>query len=66
MNLVVNGASRAVPGGTTVADLVASVVDSTRGVAVAVDGVVVPRSGWGDRELEDGQAVEILTAAAGG
>ena len=38
----------------------------TRGVAVAVDGEVVPRSLWQGLELEDGARVEVLTAMQGG
>jgi sulfur carrier protein len=37
-----------------------------RGVAVAVDGAVVPRSRWSQTLLEAGQRVEVLTAAQGG
>jgi sulfur carrier protein len=37
-----------------------------RGVAVAVDGEVVPRSAWPNTELRDGQRVEILGAIQGG
>ena len=38
----------------------------TRGVAVAIDGEVVPRSTWAITRIRDGATVEILTAAAGG
>lgn len=37
-----------------------------RGVAVAVDGEVVPRERWGEYKLRDGQRVEVLTAIQGG
>ena len=37
-----------------------------RGVAVAVDGDVVPRSEWGATTLADGQSVEVLAAIQGG
>jgi sulfur carrier protein len=37
-----------------------------RGVAVAVDAEVVPRSAWDEVELVDGQRVEILAAIQGG
>jgi sulfur carrier protein len=37
-----------------------------RGVAVALDGAVLPRRQWGETVLADGQRVEILTAAQGG
>jgi sulfur carrier protein len=37
-----------------------------RGVAVAVDGEVVPRSEWESTELADGQRVEVVGAIQGG
>lgn len=37
-----------------------------RGVAVAVDGEVVPRAGWGEFAIPDGAHVEVLTAMQGG
>ena len=37
-----------------------------RGVAVAVNGEVVPRSAWEDRRVADGDRVEALTAMQGG
>jgi sulfur carrier protein len=37
-----------------------------RGVAVAVDGEVVPRGEWDSTELLDGQHVEVLQAVQGG
>jgi sulfur carrier protein len=37
-----------------------------RGVAVAVDGEVVPRSAWESTELLDGQRVEVVGAIQGG
>jgi sulfur carrier protein len=35
-------------------------------VAVAVDGEVVPRSGWEATALADGQRVEVVEAIQGG
>ena len=37
-----------------------------RGIAVAVDGEVVPRSEWDSMELADGQRVEVVGAIQGG
>jgi sulfur carrier protein len=37
-----------------------------RGVAVAVDGEVVPRARWNSYALADGARVEVLTAMQGG
>ncbi len=61
-----NGERRPVTPGTTVAALVAAVTSSPRGIAVALNGEVVPRSAWITTALTDGDTVEIVTAAAGG
>ena len=37
-----------------------------RGVAVAVDGEVVPRADWGSFALAQDARVEVLTAMQGG
>jgi sulfur carrier protein len=37
-----------------------------RGVAVAVNGEVVPRAGWDTFAIPDGAHVEVLTAMQGG
>jgi sulfur carrier protein len=66
MQVTINGASRVVPGDATVADLVAELASYRRGIAVAVNGEVVPRTGWADAVLGDGDRVEVLTAAQGG
>jgi sulfur carrier protein len=66
VNLLVNGESATHPDGTTVLALVRSMVESERGVAVAVDREVVPRSAWATTTLADGASVEVLVAAAGG
>jgi len=66
VNVTVNGDPVVVAPGTTVADVVARLCDSDRGVAVAVDREVVPRSCWAAATLPDGARVEVVTAAAGG
>ena len=52
----------------TVADAVdaSGAPESRDGVAVAVDGEVVPRSRWDDRPLAEGDQVEVLQAVQGG
>ena len=62
---VVNGAARTVPDDTRLSDVVASVVPTRRGIAVAVNGAVVPRARWDD-PLTDGARIEIVTAVQGG
>ena len=68
MQLVVNGQERSLPDGATVQSLVAELgaPQSGRGVAVAVNGEVVPRSRWPESALRPGMRVEVLTAVQGG
>ena len=64
----VNGAPAALPSPATVAALVAEMTGTpgAGGVAVALNGEVVPRSAWDSTDLRPGDRVEVLTAAQGG
>jgi sulfur carrier protein len=62
----VNGAAREIPAGSELADLVALVTSAQSGIAVAVNGEVVPRGSWPDTRLADGDRVEVVTAMQGG
>jgi sulfur carrier protein len=64
--VLVNGEPDEVAEGTTVADLVDRHRDSPRGVAVARNEEVVPRSRWDATVVAEGDRLEILTAAQGG
>ena len=68
MIVTVNGDSRELPEAATVTELVVSLGGERdgRGVAVAVDGEVVPRSAWDDFTLSGGAHVEVLVAVQGG
>jgi len=67
MTLSVNGASAPLPSPATVGGLVATITEAAgRGIAVAVNGEVVPRSAWDATDLHPGDRVEVLTAAQGG
>jgi sulfur carrier protein len=64
--VVVNGTERELADGSTVADALAVIDAPPRGIAVAVDGEVVPRVDWPGTVLEAGGSVEVLTAVQGG
>ena len=67
MRVILNGESRELSAGASLeAAVEASGAPSTRGIAVAVDGEVVPRGEWGGFELHEGQRVEVLQAVQGG
>jgi sulfur carrier protein len=62
----VSTAVRALAVGPTGAAAEAEAVASGRGVAVAVNGEVVPRAAWAGTALRDGDRVEVLSATQGG
>jgi sulfur carrier protein len=68
MNVLLNGEPRRLPDGATVAVAVeaSGAHPSRRGMAVAVDGEVVPRGRWEAQPLGEGQRVEIVQAVQGG
>ena len=68
LTLRVNGEAVEVRPGATIADLVAGLTaePDPKGVAVAVDRCVIPRSEWATTPARDGSLVEVVTAAAGG
>jgi sulfur carrier protein len=67
MQVRLNGRFQELPDGGRLTDALEQLgVDDPRGVAVALDGEVVPRSGWATTRLHEGQAVEILRAVQGG
>ena len=64
--ITLNGRAREASPGTTIGALLADFELPDRGVAVAIDAEVVPRGEWGDRTIEDGANVEVVTAVQGG
>jgi sulfur carrier protein len=68
MHLLVNGQRREVHSEVTVQELLASIeaARAGRGLAVAIDGEVVPRGAWERTRLSEGARVEIVAAVQGG
>ena len=66
--VTLNGATRTLPDGATVQDAIeaAGAMGDGRGVAVALDGEVVPRGEWAATTLQEGREVEVLHAVQGG
>jgi sulfur carrier protein len=62
----VNGTPWHGPAVITLTQLVAEWSRSPKGIAVALNGEVVPKSLWEVTRLSPGDRVEIVTAAAGG
>ena len=68
MNVVLNGEPRELADGATLNDAIdaTGAPDDRRGVAVALDGEVVPRRQWDTTVLPIGARVEVLQAVQGG
>ena len=66
--ITVNGEPVQGRDGATIAELLSDlgVEPEARGVAVAVDGEVVPRGEWPARRVNEGERVEALSAMQGG
>lgn len=68
MNAVVNGARTELPESVSVAELVVRLGHDPKGfgLAVALNGEVVPRSAWPQTSVEEEDRVEVLVASQGG
>lgn len=66
MTVTINGAPHILAEGCTLAALLTDHGVPVKGVAVAIDGTVVPRACWPETTVPDGAAVEVLTAVQGG
>jgi sulfur carrier protein len=66
--VTVNGERRELPPDATVASIVAGLPGAPegRGVAVAVEGEVVPRGAWERTSLVEGVHIEVVAAVQGG
>jgi sulfur carrier protein len=66
MTITLNGEDRLVPPGLTVAALVRHLGLPDRGIAVAVDRVVVPRGAWARSTVPVGSQVDVVEPMQGG
>ncbi len=68
MIITLNGDRTEVPDGTSVKGLLerSGHEGQRRGIAIAINGSVVPRGLWIGQQVSDGDIVELLTATQGG
>lgn len=66
MIVTVNGEERTLADGASVRALIEDLGLPEEGVAVAVDGAVVPSSTWDTATLGAGAEVDVLSAVQGG
>ena len=66
MTITLNGSHLEVADGTTLEQLVADFSLPDRGVALAMNSEVVPRSAWARTRVPPDAQVEVVTASKGG
>jgi sulfur carrier protein len=66
MRVTANGKQYELARNSTLAALLETLEIPGAGVAVALNGSVVPRAHWSDTVLSDGAEIEVLTAVQGG
>jgi sulfur carrier protein len=64
--ITINGEQHHLPDGLTMRQLLGTLSMPEKGIAVAVDGTVLPKSRWDVTIVEKGWAIEVLTAVQGG
>ena len=71
--VILNGERRELPAQATIASVLellardgASSAVASRGVAVALEGEVVPRGRWASTPVADGARIEVVAAIQGG
>lgn len=63
---MLNGERHEIDDGTDLARVLTDAGLPERGIAVAVDGEVVPRASWAQYVPAEGARLEVLTAVQGG
>ena len=67
MTVFVNDEPRVLTAGTTLGDLLCELgLAERKGVAIAINDEVVPRSAWPSRPLADAERILVIRATQGG
>ena len=66
LTIRLNDKAQPLAAGQSVADLLAAQGVNPQGVAVALNGAVLPRGRWAEPRLTDGDELHLITAISGG
>ena len=67
MNIYVNNKQQEMPGGSKITDALAAIsISSDKGIAIAINNNVVPRSEWDVYELNAEDNITLIKATQGG
>ncbi len=66
ISLFVNGETVELNEPVTAAELLTLLEIQPKGIAIALNAEILPRSEWGSHQIGKGDRIEIVSAAAGG
>ncbi len=66
MKVIINGQPHQVDNGVSVSELLVQLNAGTKGVAVAIQGHIVPRSQWETYIISEGEDITLIRATCGG
>ena len=66
MTIIINGEEHRTSEGNTLAGLIAELGYGTRGIAVAIEGRVVPKDKWSQTILTEHMELMLIHAVSGG
>jgi len=66
MNIIINGKSQQLASAKNLSDIVSSFCKQPKHVITELNGAIVPSGQWAQTNLQDGDALEIVTFVGGG
>ena len=66
MNIIINGKSHSLPSAKHLSDIVLAFCQQPKHVITELNGTIVPSDQWAQTNLQDGDALELVTFVGGG
>ena len=66
MNIIINGTSQQLGSAKNLSDIVSTFCKQPKHVITELNGTIVPSAQWVQTNLQDGDALEIVTFVGGG
>jgi sulfur carrier protein len=66
MNIIINGTSKELATTKNLSDIVSSFCKQSKHVITELNGTIIPSDQWAQTNLQDGDALELVTFVGGG
>ena len=66
MNITINGTSQQLTSARNLSDIVSSFCKQSKHVITELNGTIIPSDQWAQTDLQDGDALELVTFVGGG